>query len=317
MKTNQFVALVAVAETGSIRSAARSVGLTQAAITRTLRELEQQQGVELLERAHTGVRFTEAGKSLLHHARLILGEIERAQADLSLIRNGQSERLRMAISPFINFTFLPQCLSLYQDKYPHVFLEVFEGLHGISLPQLRDGYLDLAVIQAGNFIAENEFSIEPMFSYQAHVVGRKGHPLIDSSSIDELNAMRWLANYPPSRHGSFISDLNREFRLSPPPSHVVSMHSAGILLPVLLQSDALTVLPNLLLKSPNFASEVQPLSAFKGSRSRIAGVVARRGSVRSKAANDFVDILKQVIKQHARNSRSAYSDVLSPSDLFF
>lgn len=317
MKINQFVALVAVAETGSIRSAAKSVGLTQAAVTRTLRELEQQQGVELLERAHTGVRFTEAGKSLLHHARLILGEIEKAKTELCLIRNGQSERLRMAISPFINFTFLPQCLALYQQAYPHVFLEVFEGLHGISLPQLRDGYLDLAVIQASHFIAENEFSIEPLFSYQAQVVGRKDHPLRDSTSIDALNAMTWLGNYPPSRPSSFISDLNREFRLSPQPSQVVSMHSAGILLPVLLQSDALTVLPDLLLKSPSFSAGVAPLSAFKASRSRIAGIVSRRASVRSRAANDFIDILKSVIKQHVRNVHSPYAESLAPADLFF
>lgn len=317
MKTNQFTALVAVAETGSIRSAAKSVGLTQAAITRTLRDLEQQQGVELLERTHTGVRFTEAGKSLLHHARLILSEIEKAKADLNLIRSGQAERLRIAIAPFINFTFLPECLSLYQQQYPHVFLEVFEGLHGISVPQLRDGYLDFALIQASNFITENEFSIEPLFSYQAHVVGRNDHPLRHSGSIDELNGMKWLANYPPSLHNTFISDLNREFRLSPPPSHVVSVHSAGILLPVLLQTDSLTVLPDLLLKSECFAGAVAPLSKFKGSKSRILGVVSRRGNVRSKAATAFLAVLKQVIKQQARKPSSPFSEMLSPKDLFF
>lgn len=317
MKINQFAALVAVSETGSIRSAAKAVGLTQAAITRTLRELEQQQGVELLERTHTGVRFTEAGKSLLQHARVILSEIDKAKADLNLIRSGQSERLRVAISPFINFTFLPECLSLYKQQYPHVFVEIFEGLHGISVPQLRDGYLDFAVIQASNFITENEFSIEPLFSYQAHVVGRRDHPLRDSTSIDELNSMTWLANYPPALHNTFISDLHREFRLSPPPSHVVSMHSAGILLPVLLQTDALTVLPDLLLSSSCFAAAVEPLSAFKSSKSRLLGVVSRRCNVRSKAANAFVDVLKQVIKQHAKNTHSPCNEVLLPKDLFF
>ena len=317
MKTNQFVALVAVAETGSIRSAAKSIGLTQAAITRTLRDLEQQQGMELLERTHTGVRFTEAGKSLLHHARLILSEIDKAKADLNLIRSGQTERLRIAISPMVNFTFLPECLSLYQQQHPHVFLEVFEGLHGISVPQLRDGYLDFAIIQASNFAAENEFSIEPLFSYQAHVVARKDHPLQHSSSIDELNSMKWLANYPPSLHNNFINDLNREFRLSPPPSHVVSVHSAGILLPVLLQTDSLTVLPDVLLKSPFFSTTVAPMSAFKASKSRILGAVSRRGTVRSKAAHAFILMVKQVIKQHARNSNSPYSEMLSPKDLFF
>lgn len=317
MKTNQFVALVAVAETGSIRSAAKSLGLTQAAITRTVRDLEQQQGVELLERAHTGVRFTEAGKSLLHHARLILSEIDKAKADLNLIRSGRTERLRIAISPMFNFTFLPESLSLFQQQHPHVFLEIFEGLHGITVPQLRDGYLDFAVIQASNLTSENEFSIEPLFSYQAHVVARKDHPLQESSSIDELNSMKWLANYPPSLHNNFINDLNREFRLTPPPSHVVSVHSAGILLPLLSQTDSLTVLPNMLLGSPFFSSSVVPMGAFKASKSRILGVVSRRGTVRSKVAHAFISILKQVIKQHARSSNSPYREMFSPKDLFF
>ncbi|MDE1166134.1 MAG: LysR family transcriptional regulator [Pseudomonas sp.] len=317
MKTNQFVALVAVAETGSIRAAAKSVGLTQAAITRTLRELELQQGVELLERTHTGVRFTDAGKSLLHHARLILSEIEKANADLALIRSGQVERLRIGLTPTINFAFLPECLSLFQAQYPNVQLEIYEGLHGISLPHLRDGYLDFAIIQASRFISENEFSIEPLLSYQSHVVGRKGHPQRDATSIDTLNSMRWLANFPAAWHINFIKELHRDFRVSPQPSHIVSIQSAGLLFPLLAQTDYLTVLPGVLLKAPSFASIVEPFSAFKSSTSRIFGIAARRGNVRSKAASAFIDILKQVIKQHARNAQSPYADALRPTDLFF
>ena len=82
MKTHQLKALVALAENGSIRGAARDMGLSQSALTKTLRELETQTGAALLVRASRGTRFTPAGKVLVDHARLILTTMRRAEEEV-------------------------------------------------------------------------------------------------------------------------------------------------------------------------------------------------------------------------------------------
>ena len=87
MKLHQLQALVASAETGSIRAAARSLGISQAAVTRALRELEAAEQLPLLIRAPEGISFTEYGKALLTHARLVLNQMEHAQNELARLRN--------------------------------------------------------------------------------------------------------------------------------------------------------------------------------------------------------------------------------------
>lgn len=83
MKLHQLQALVASADSGSIRAAARHLGLSQAAVTRALRELEQEQALPLLIRTPTGLGFTPYGKTLLAHARLVLNQLEQAQGEMA------------------------------------------------------------------------------------------------------------------------------------------------------------------------------------------------------------------------------------------
>ena len=66
MKNQQLKALVQIAESGSIR-AARVMNLCQSALTKSLRELEEEVGVELLLRSYKGIEFTDAGDILLLH----------------------------------------------------------------------------------------------------------------------------------------------------------------------------------------------------------------------------------------------------------
>ena len=82
MKLHQLQALIASAETGSIRAAARTLDISQAAVTKALRELETAQQLPLFVRTPTGLHFTEAGKVLLTHARLVMKQLEHAQIEL-------------------------------------------------------------------------------------------------------------------------------------------------------------------------------------------------------------------------------------------
>lgn len=86
MKLHQLQALVASADGGSIRAAARQLGLSQAAVTRALRELEQQQELPLLIRTPAGLGFTPYGKTLLAHARLVLNQLEQAANEMAGLR---------------------------------------------------------------------------------------------------------------------------------------------------------------------------------------------------------------------------------------
>ncbi|WP_245641656.1 LysR family transcriptional regulator [Paraburkholderia bannensis] len=90
MKIHQLRALVEIAATGSINGAARRLHVTQPAVTKAVRDLEDECGVRLLERNPWGVVPTAEGAALLQRARTVVRELERA---------GKTSRTSRAIAP--------------------------------------------------------------------------------------------------------------------------------------------------------------------------------------------------------------------------
>ncbi|WP_346831644.1 LysR family transcriptional regulator [Pseudomonas abietaniphila] len=86
MKLHQLQALVATADCGSIRAAARRMQVSQTAVAKALRELESQLQLSLLVRNASGVMLTQYGRSLLLHARQMLGQLEQAELELAHLR---------------------------------------------------------------------------------------------------------------------------------------------------------------------------------------------------------------------------------------
>ena len=96
MKLSQLRHLVAVAEAGTIRQAAKNIHLSQSSLTKSIHLLEQYLGVELLHRASHGVTPTAAGKALIARARQIEAELREARNELDDIRGAGAGEIRRA-----------------------------------------------------------------------------------------------------------------------------------------------------------------------------------------------------------------------------
>ena len=115
MKDHQLKALVQVADSGSIRAAARAMNLSQSALTKALRELEEDIGAELLQRSYKGIGFTPEGNALLIRARLVLATIDKARAEIRQMRGGAGAHVKAAITP------LPSCRRWTARGMPEFF----------------------------------------------------------------------------------------------------------------------------------------------------------------------------------------------------
>src|SRR5579859_4625901 len=111
---------VAVAHQGSFTRAAAQLGLTQPAVSKSVRDLERQAGVALVERRPTGVRLTESGLVLLGHARTILAEARAADEALTAIRGIGAGALRIGASPTIATYLLPPHVQAFHARHPAV-----------------------------------------------------------------------------------------------------------------------------------------------------------------------------------------------------
>lgn len=303
MKLHQLQALVAIADRGSIRAAARQLGLSQAAVTKALRELEAEQHLALAVRAASGITFTEYGQALLTHARLIVGQLQRAETEFAQFRGAGTVRLSVGVTPWIITTeLLPEVVQRFRERMPSVQLEIFEGLMGISQMRLRDGDMDLAIAPHLHGLISPEFSSEVLLRYEMRVVVWRGHPLRACTSIHDLLENDWAVNYAADGRDAFMQNLFWQHGASIDQSRIVRAHSLALMQTLLQHSGMISYCPAPMLVSAPMRDDMVALSLREQFEPATLGIITRRGGTISSAAQCFIECLLFVIRRHARSA---------------
>lgn len=199
MKLQQLEALVKVVEHGSIREAARQLHLSQAAVTKSMRLLEEEAGVPLLLRRSRGVDLTEAGRRLVARARVVTRQVALAREDLLQTDDGDAGTLRVGITPFVTLTVLGEAFNWFRQRFRNVEVEFVDGLMQRVMPRLRDGSLDLAfVAMDAEEQLGDEFHAERLRHIRQRVVVREGHPVLRNPTPQALVQHEWIMTRPMS-----------------------------------------------------------------------------------------------------------------------
>ncbi|MBN5434400.1 LysR family transcriptional regulator [Serratia marcescens] len=303
MKLHQLQALVASADSGSIRAAARHLGLSQAAVTRALRELEQEQALPLLIRTPTGLGFTPYGKTLLAHARLVLNQLEQAQGEMAALRGRTADLVKAAFTPWLMLTVLPSAVMAFRSKMPAVRLELSESLMANAQSQLREGTMDFAITPLPASSAPQEFHCEPLLEYETAYMVRRGHLLAHSTSLHQLLEQDWVMSYTPESFDALFDEVFLRHGVRLPRQRIIQAHSFGMLQALVEFAEMCTCCPQPIAALPQFASRLQPLALRESCRPVQLNIVTRRNSILSAAAHAFIDTLVRTLRQQARSSR--------------
>jgi molybdate transport repressor ModE-like protein len=146
VELRHFLALEAVARTGSFAKAAASLGYTQSAVSQQIAALERMVGQRLVERpgGPKPVSLTEAGRLLLTHADAIAARVAAAQADLDALGKGEAGTLRVGVFQSVGQRILPELMRRYLGAWPEVDVTLTESADDEELLGLVErGELDL------------------------------------------------------------------------------------------------------------------------------------------------------------------------------
>lgn len=317
MKLHQLQALVAVAEAGSIRAAARMLDLSHPAVAKALRELEVESRLPLLVRTARGIDFTVQGQRLLGHARLVVGQLERANSDLAELRGEVTGRLSIAVTPWIMMTFLPEVVLRFRERMPGVQLEVFEGLAAVALPRLREGLLDFVIGPSTSVMSDQEFASEPLLAFESCVIAARGHPSIGSTSLHELLDQDWVVNYTASSYPGVMQNLFWQHGASIEPRHLHCTHSTALLFEMVRRAGMLSYCPRPLLVTELMRSWVQALPLVERFEAGQLSIIMRRSALHGAAAQCFADCLQIEIKRGARSAAPADRELFDLLTLLF
>jgi molybdate transport repressor ModE-like protein len=164
-----------VAESGSITAGAELAHLALASASARIRGMEDVLGVPLLQRGRRGVEPTDAGRTLLHHARVITQQMERMRADLGQHASGLKGHIRVLCNTSALAEFLPDALAGFMAAHPQVNLDLEERLSYDIVQAMRDGLADIGVI--ADSVEHGGLQTFPFRDDQLVLAMSPGHPL--------------------------------------------------------------------------------------------------------------------------------------------
>ena len=247
MKIHQLRAFLTTAEQGSIRAAARSLHLSQAALTKAIKELEQDLGVPLVLRTARGVQLTAFGQQLRVRAHLIVSEMRRAEDDITQMKGAGAGSVSAAVTPTAALSILPQAYRAFRRQMPNARVSFIEGFPGVAMPRLRDGSLDFVVAVVVPEHLAPEFDHIELYESRSAIVGRADHPLRHCTSLAELSDAEWLLNPSPESSTQALLGSYAERGLAVP-RRVIECPSFIIAHGLLRGLDALAAMPAALLE---------------------------------------------------------------------
>jgi len=290
LTATQLRATLALADAGSFARAATATGLSQPALHRAVRELEQVAGFSVADRQGRGMALTKNGRRLARGIRLAALEIEAALVELSADPDGAG-RIAIGAMPLCRALVLPHAIASFVAEAPKVGIDVREGSWRELVDPLLDGSIDLMI---GALRAEPPAGLEQraLFQDRLAVVGRAGHPLagVEQPSLADLGRFGWIVGQPDT---PLRTHWQAMFAGAAAPPNPIECGSAMVIRGVLRESDFLTLL------SPDqvaleIASNMLTLIGKPLDQAvRTIGITTRAGWRPTSAQRRFVELVEQ------------------------
>jgi DNA-binding transcriptional LysR family regulator len=146
MNLERLELFLKIVDTGSVSGAGREANLTQPAVSRSLKLLEEELGADLFDRQGRGLLLTAAGRALIPCARQLVRDSERVKLQVQRAAEDAYFDLRVGAVDSLGTHVLPGCLSRLQSEHPELKLKLWMGRTQSLLERVERGSLDLAFV---------------------------------------------------------------------------------------------------------------------------------------------------------------------------
>lgn len=195
IKFRHLEAFVAIARAKRLKRAAEQLNLTQPAISKTLKDLEEILNVSLMTRDRAGVRLTPEGKVFLQYAEQSTAALRQGINSIASLNESGGAVLKIGTLPSVAAHVLPLAVERFRATSPKTTLHIDEGSHGFLTDRLRSGDLDLVVGRLGDAKTMSGLSFTALYSEKVVAVVAPNHPKSDATRLDQIE--RDLIIYPP------------------------------------------------------------------------------------------------------------------------
>jgi len=262
MKLSQLRNLLAVAEAGTVRQASKNLYRSQSSVTKSIQQLEESLGVELLHRASRGVTPTAAGKALIARAKVIEAELRAARNDIETVQGAGSGEIRVSASPTVAMALLPRAILGFRRTRPNVSFQIQEGVYPDVLPEVRMGEIDFAICLVPEQPRDEDLDFELLLKDRLTPAVRSTHPLTKKGKLTlaELLDLKleWVI-YRRSHTGRDVFEQTFIAQGLEPPKSTIECTSFACALALVESGDHVTLVPSQLFADKLKMTSIVPL----------------------------------------------------------
>ncbi len=189
---NHLQHFLAIADQGSLRAAAVALGLSQPAVSKSLRALEAALGAPLIARNARGATLTPFGDLLYSRARLIGNELERVTDEIQQLAGNRQGHVSLGASAIPSLLLIPEAVARFRARHKGVRLDLLGGMPSVLLPRLLDGSLDFVVGPRPSEGIAEQIETQPLIQFPSALVVRRGHALERARSIKDFVDAEWV-----------------------------------------------------------------------------------------------------------------------------
>ena len=242
MRLQHLHLLLTLAQTGSLRASAETLNVTQPALTKALKQLEEEFGTALVLRSPKGVRLAPAGELLAARAATVVRELERAKEEVAWHTQNTQVTLTVGVSPAAALMLTANAVARFQARWSNVRVRLVDALYPKALQQLRSGEVEIALGPLPASGLGQDLHAQALVHSPTVIVARKGHPLLKAQTLEALQAAEWILTGPRLGPGD-PAHLGFEQRGLTPPRVMLECESFSTLLAMLPQMGMLAAVP--------------------------------------------------------------------------
>lgn len=286
-------AFLATSEHQNIPAAAEHLGLTPAAVSSSLRKLEDTLHAVLFERTPNAIVPSAFGKSLTNYVKLARSHLRHARDELAGLQGVNTGRLTVGTLPFVRTIIVPRAINNMLESHPYLDVATIEGPYDDLVAALRCGDIDLMVGALRGDSADKDLLEETILDDSLSAVVRAGHPLMNRQALDwqDLLEFQWIL----PRHGTPTRTLFEsaivDHGLTVPP-HVIETSSLVMIRGLLVESDRVTILSRHQVRFEEQTGLLAALPLDLSGTGRPIGLTHRKTGSLSPAAKLFADEIR-------------------------
>lgn len=306
----KITAFLAVARLGNLTLAADRIGLTQPALTKTIRRLEAELGAKLFVRTARGMALTDLGELFMGHARAIESHWMQAREEADARTSGEITDLRIAAGSAYHMRIVPLLIRALSAEFPETRFQVDVDVAATSLPRLTSGELHLLL---GAFVHEvpEGFVTEKLLDVVSWPICWRDDPLasLDRVPPDALRDRRWVIYRRDTLMRERLTEYCLRFRM-PSPQVIIEVDAlASTFLAVAgtpyLTAAPMTIAPLAELAGLKVVPVDPPLWNFP------SGAWMRRATAEYPIIRRALEILRELCSDHSFWLSSSPGEVIS------